>query len=628
MLLIERLIHQVVTVLKDTTKLVTEVPFPALTLCGSGLHMNNVEKKLVQDFRNWRTQYKKTNTSREAIEKDMKEFMEERFQIKSSDQPINILDILDMMIAPDVDASIAANGVRENEISCKQSTGGVDDNTGCTKSCSDSRFDLTMGDNCLYLSTKAASQPEAVAACKSMGAELATITKNDQGWIKSKTERDAGVWIGLNDIEKEGTWVWQDGSSSATYTNWLTTNPRQPDGDGDCLIVLHISDAERWSDIACDKKYRYACSMEPEECSSEVLTKMLQKRTCIKPEKNNSTQDQSSNLPAIDIFLNPAKEQAKEKLIKEKKEIAKNYFKESDMKTFYPELFRILWESTLPCFEEENKEEHMLLSCELAKVEVNCSDIFTRVPTDIGMCCALNVDDSLRDSEYQTLVKEMQGEKTTLRVKSQEGSRNGLRLTLDLHSYSVSLGTLDQQHNTFKMFVGEPAQFPMMLDKSFPLQPGREHFVDLCATLVTTNGIKHISPEDRGCLFTDESDLDFYKGYTFTNCRLECGIKEAEKEHNCIPWHLPKVGLVYLQKEIIHLQKGKHSSTCNPWTARDFMEDMRKHSAQCQQCLSGIDNDMILDQFDCDHVHICEIMCSMTTPRLCPHLLLIDSYGG
>ena len=35
-----------------------------------------------------------------------------------------------------------------------------------------------------------------------------------------------------------------------------------------------------------DKKYRYACSMEPEECSSEVLTKMLQKRTCIKPEKN------------------------------------------------------------------------------------------------------------------------------------------------------------------------------------------------------------------------------------------------------------------------------------------------------------------------------------------------------
>ena len=122
--------------------------------------------------------------------------------------------------------------------------------------------------------------------------------------------------------------------------------------------------------------------------------------------------------------MNPAKEQAKEKLIKEKKDLAKDYFKESDMESLFPELFRILWLSTLPCFEEENKEEHMLLSCELAGVEVNCSDIFTRVPTDSGMCCALNVDDSLRASEYKDLVAEMQGNRTVQKVESQEGEIN------------------------------------------------------------------------------------------------------------------------------------------------------------------------------------------------------------
>ena len=42
---------KVVTILKNTTKLVAEVPFPALTICGSGVHMGNVEKKLVQDFK-------------------------------------------------------------------------------------------------------------------------------------------------------------------------------------------------------------------------------------------------------------------------------------------------------------------------------------------------------------------------------------------------------------------------------------------------------------------------------------------------------------------------------------------------------------------------------------------------
>ena len=47
--------------------------------------MTNVEKKLVQDFRSWRSLHKKTMVNKEAIKKDMKKFMETRFQIKPSD---------------------------------------------------------------------------------------------------------------------------------------------------------------------------------------------------------------------------------------------------------------------------------------------------------------------------------------------------------------------------------------------------------------------------------------------------------------------------------------------------------------------------------------------------------------
>ena len=130
------------------------------------------------------------------------------------------------------------------------------------------------------------------------------------------------------------------------------------------------------------------------------------------------------------------------------------------------------------------------------------------------------------------------------KMKSREGRRNGLRLILDLHSNMVSVGSLDRQHSGFKMFIGEPAQFPLMRDKSITLEPGREHFVDLSATVVSTKGIRDIVPEARGCFFTDEGDLEFYKSYTFSNCRLECMIKEAEEKHNCIPWYLPKVTLL------------------------------------------------------------------------------------
>ena len=130
-----------------------------------------------------------------------------------------------------------------------------------------------------------------------------------------------------------------------------------------------------------------------------------------------------SKLPNVDVFLNPAKEDFKEEVVKEKNEIAENYFSTVDMRSVYPELFRILWESTLPCFGAPRKEEYMLSSCQLAGSEVNCSDLFTKVPTDAGMCCALNSLDSLKDSTYQRLVKELQGDTTTMKteVKSEVG---------------------------------------------------------------------------------------------------------------------------------------------------------------------------------------------------------------
>ena len=114
-----------VTTLKDTAKPVTEVPFPALTICASGLHMSNVEAKLTRDFKDWRAENNKNETTKEAISLDAEEFMVEMFQIQPVDSPteqqITILDILDMMIATNVDASIAVQSVRENALACKKS---------------------------------------------------------------------------------------------------------------------------------------------------------------------------------------------------------------------------------------------------------------------------------------------------------------------------------------------------------------------------------------------------------------------------------------------------------------------------------------------------------------------------
>ena len=276
-----------------------------------------------------------------------------------------------------------------------------------------------------------------------------------------------------------------------------------------------------------------------------VVRDVINKRICIVT--NNTITDNTSlaaSLPLIDIFLNPDRKEEKEDIITQKMSIATEYFRASNMTELYPKLFKILWKSYLPCFEEENLAEHMITDCEVAGQRVQCSKLFTRMPTDSGMCCTLNARESLRQSEYRTLVNEMQQTTASKKIKSKVGRQNGLKLKMDLHSNLVSFGTQDQDYNSFSLFLGQPAEFPVLKQRSLELQPGHEHFLDLSATVVsTTKEVRDIAPLDRNCYFGDESQLTFYQEYTFTNCKFECALLRLEKELLCIPWYLPQVSL-------------------------------------------------------------------------------------
>ena len=82
----------------------------------------------------------------------------------------------------------------------------------------------------------------------------------------------------------------------------------------------------------------------------------------------------------VDIFINPSRAETKNKLIENYKKQAKDYFAASDMKELFPNLFRILWYSSLPCTENQGLSQQFLLkSCTLAGENVSCSDIFAKV---------------------------------------------------------------------------------------------------------------------------------------------------------------------------------------------------------------------------------------------------------
>ena len=103
--------------------------------------------------------------------------------------------------------------------------------------------------------------------------------------------------------------------------------------------------------------------------------------------------------------------------------------------------------------------------------------------------------------------------------------KKGVKLMLDLHSDQQALGSLYHESRGFQLFIGQKWEFPVLQQRSLPIQPGAEHRLDLSATSLTTNGIRGIKPEDRHCYFEDEGGLDFYQKYSYKSCIFECKAK-------------------------------------------------------------------------------------------------------
>ena len=104
--------NQVITTLKTTTKPVTDLEFPAVTICADGQHLGLVEKVLFDMYSVW---YEEQTLAGAAPSLD--KFMEELYQIDEEGE--SIMNILSTMIAPE---AAGTNAVRGNQIACKDSS--------------------------------------------------------------------------------------------------------------------------------------------------------------------------------------------------------------------------------------------------------------------------------------------------------------------------------------------------------------------------------------------------------------------------------------------------------------------------------------------------------------------------
>ena len=237
--------------------------------------------------------------------------------------------------------------------------------------------------------------------------------------------------------------------------------------------------------------------------------------------------------------MNPKKKEIKENIINDHIKIARNYYTKNRMLKVFRHLVKIFWHTRLPCVLQPNISSASLVkSCEVGGVKVNCSALFTKVPTDSGLCCALNSNFTLNeDLEYSKLVKEMQGEDlkeaaaesaAKFKVLAGVGKEKGVKLMLDLHTEYEALGSVPDFFKAFQVFVGEPDEYPVLNQRSLMVKPGHETNIDLTATVLTASpDIAGIRPKDRKCFFSNEgttAGLKLYKTYSHKSCVFECQI--------------------------------------------------------------------------------------------------------
>lgn len=104
--------------------------------------------------------------------------------------------------------------------------------------------------------------------CNNLGGVLGTPASSDENerladYIRQSIGPDEQVWLGVNDMTTEGSWVDQSGLTVA-YKNWDTSGSGaapQPDGGAsqNCAVLSAASSGGKWLDENCREEKPYVC---------------------------------------------------------------------------------------------------------------------------------------------------------------------------------------------------------------------------------------------------------------------------------------------------------------------------------------------------------------------------------
>ena len=95
--------------------------------------------------------------------------------------------------------------------------------------------------------------------CATQGANLPSIHSQEENVFVQSLHGGEKSWLGLSDINKEGKFVWTDGTST-NFHHWAKYQPNNL-GNQDCVHTLGFLEGHdyEWNDVNCTDCHSFTC---------------------------------------------------------------------------------------------------------------------------------------------------------------------------------------------------------------------------------------------------------------------------------------------------------------------------------------------------------------------------------
>uniref|UniRef100_A0A8B9F4N4 Collectin subfamily member 10 n=1 Tax=Amazona collaria TaxID=241587 RepID=A0A8B9F4N4_9PSIT len=110
-----------------------------------------------------------------------------------------------------------------------------------------------------YIVKEEKNYREALMHCRDRGGTLAMPKDEATNALIADYISNSGLFrafIGLNDMEKEGQFVYADNTPLQNYSNWKEGEPHDPVGREDCVEMLSTG---KWNDSECQVTIYFVC---------------------------------------------------------------------------------------------------------------------------------------------------------------------------------------------------------------------------------------------------------------------------------------------------------------------------------------------------------------------------------